>query len=60
MGVRTDNLEAKSLKGVEIAGSYALERNIVATVKYFLGRDTLAPDNKDRMTGVWTRIELFY
>ena len=50
----------KSLKGIEIAGSYALEKNIVATVKYFLGRDTLAPDNKDRMTGVWTRIELFY
>lgn len=50
----------KSLKGFEIAGSYALEKNIIATVKYFLGRDTLAPADKDRMTGVWTRIEFFY
>ncbi|MGM9541043.1 S-layer homology domain-containing protein [Anaerovibrio sp.] len=50
----------KSLKGFEIAGSYTLEKNIVATAKYFLGRDVLAPADKDRMTGVWTRVEFFF
>lgn len=50
----------KSLRGFELAGSYALEKNIVATAKYFWGRDVLAPAGREGMTGIWTRIECFF
>lgn len=48
-----------SLKGWEIGADYAIEKNIVASAKYFNGKDT-AVANDDKATGVWTRVDFMF
>lgn len=48
-----------SLKGWEIGGFYVPEKNIMASLRYFKGRDTMeAGDNK--VSAVWGRFEFFF
>ena len=50
-----------TLKGWEIGAEYALEKNIVASAKYFNGKDTGAEAGKDdKATGVWTRVDFMF
>lgn len=49
----------KSLKGFEIGADYTFAKNIVATAKYFNGKDTLLAD-QDKVTGVWTRVDFMF
>ena len=48
-----------SLKGFEIGADYAFAKNIVATAKYFTGKDTLLSEN-DKVNGVWTRVDFMF
>lgn len=48
-----------TLKGWEIGAEYAIEKNIVASAKYFNGKDT-AVANDDKTTGVWTRVDFMF
>lgn len=48
-----------TLKGWEIGADYAIEKNIVASAKYFNGKDT-ATTNNDKATGVWTRVDFMF
>lgn len=48
-----------TLKGWEIGADYAFEKNIVASAKYFNGKDTAAT-NDDKATGVWTRVDFLF
>lgn len=48
-----------TLKGWEIGADYAIEKNIVASAKYFNGKDTAATNN-DKATGVWTRVDFLF
>ena len=48
-----------SLKGWEIGADYAFAKNIVATAKYFNGKDVLLND-KDKVTGVWSRVDFLF
>lgn len=50
-----------SLKGWEIGTSYTFAKNIVATAKYFNGKDTAAEAGKDdKATGVFTRVDFMF
>lgn len=50
-----------SLKGWEIGTSYTFAKNIVATAKYFNGKDTAAAAGKDdKATGVFTRVDFLF
>lgn len=48
-----------TLKGWEIGADYTFAKNIIATAKYFNGKDT-AVANKDKVTGVWTRVDFLF
>lgn len=48
-----------SLKGWEIGTSYTFAKNIVATAKYFNGKDT-AESKDDKATGVFTRVDFMF
>lgn len=50
-----------SLKGWEIGTSYTFAKNIVATAKYFNGKDTAAKaGTDDKATGVFTRVDFLF
>ena len=48
-----------TLKGWEIGADYAIDKNIVATAKYFNGKDT-EKTNDDKATGVFTRVDFMF
>lgn len=48
-----------TLKGWEIGADYTFAKNIIATAKYFNGKDT-ALTTKDKVTGVWTRVDFLF
>ncbi|MEE1193996.1 MAG: hypothetical protein U0K79_04275, partial [Phascolarctobacterium sp.] len=48
-----------SLKGWEIGADYAWAKNIVSTLKYFNGKDTLRTTD-DKVTGVWSRVDFLF
>lgn len=48
-----------TLKGWEIGADYTFAKNIIATAKYFNGKDT-AVATKDKVTGVWTRVDFLF
>lgn len=48
-----------TLKGWEIGADYTFAKNIIATAKYFNGKDT-AETTKDKVTGVWTRVDFLF
>lgn len=51
----------KTLKGWEIGADYTFAKNVVGTVKYFMGKDTAAPANKDDKTrGIFTRVDFLF
>ena len=50
-----------SLKGWEIGTNYTFAKNIIATAKYFNGKDTAAIAGKDdKATGVFTRVDFLF
>ena len=50
-----------SLKGWEIGTNYTFAKNIIATAKYFNGKDTAAVEGKDdKATGVFTRVDFLF
>ena len=50
-----------TLKGWEIGADYAIEKNIVASAKYFNGKDTGADrGTDDKATGVFTRVDFMF
>lgn len=50
-----------SLKGWEIGTNYTFAKNIIATAKYFNGKDTAAAAGKDdKATGVFTRVDFLF
>ena len=50
-----------SLKGWEVGTSYTFAKNIVATAKYFNGKDTSAKAGADdKATGVFTRVDFLF
>lgn len=50
-----------TLKGWEVGTSYAFAKNIVATAKYFNGKDTGAKaGSDDKATGVFTRVDFLF
>ena len=50
-----------SLKGWEIGTNYTFAKNIIATAKYFNGKDTAAVAGKDdKATGVFTRVDFLF
>lgn len=50
-----------TLKGWEIGADYTFAKNIVATAKYFNGKDTAAAAGKDdKATGVFTRVDFLF
>ena len=50
-----------SLKGWEIGTNYTFAKNIVATAKYFNGKDTAAKaGTDDKATGVFTRVDFLF
>lgn len=49
----------KTLKGWEIGADYTFAKNIIASAKYFNGKDT-ALTTKDKVTGVWTRVDFLF
>ena len=51
--------EFNTLKGWEIGADYTFAKNIIATAKYFNGKDT-ALTTKDKVTGVWTRVDFLF
>ena len=48
-----------TLKGWEIGADYTFAKNIVATAKYFNGKDT-DKTNDDKATGVFTRVDFLF
>lgn len=48
-----------TLKGWEIGADYTFAKNIVASAKYFNGKDT-EKANDDKATGVWTRVDFMF
>lgn len=48
-----------SLKGWEIGANYTFTKNIIATAKYFNGKDTAASKD-DKATGVFTRVDFLF
>lgn len=48
-----------TLKGWEIGADYTFAKNIIASAKYFNGKDT-AVTTKDKVTGVWTRVDFLF
>ena len=48
-----------TLKGWEIGADYAFAKNIIATAKYFNGKDT-EKTNDDKATGVFTRVDFMF
>lgn len=48
-----------SLKGWEIGANYTFTKNIIATAKYFNGKDTAAGKD-DKATGVFTRVDFLF
>lgn len=48
-----------TLKGWEIGADYTFAKNIIATAKYFNGKDT-AETTRDKVTGVWTRVDFLF
>lgn len=48
-----------TLKGWEIGADYTFTKNIIATAKYFNGKDT-AVANDDKVTGMWTRVDFLF
>ena len=51
--------EFNTLKGWEIGADYTFAKNIIATAKYFNGKDT-ALTTKDKVTGMWTRVDFLF
>lgn len=50
-----------SLKGWEIGTNYTFAKNIIATAKYFNGKDTAAVAGEDdKATGVFTRVDFLF
>lgn len=50
-----------TLKGWEIGADYTFAKNIVATAKYFNGKDTgAARGTDDKATGVFTRVDFMF
>ena len=50
-----------TLKGWEIGTNYTFAKNIIATAKYFNGKDTAAVAGKDdKATGVFTRVDFLF
>lgn len=49
----------RTLKGWEIGADYTFAKNIIASAKYFNGKDT-AVTTKDKVTGVWTRVDFLF
>ena len=50
-----------TLKGWEIGANYTFAKNIVATAKYFNGKDTgAARGTDDKATGVFTRVDFLF
>ena len=50
-----------TLKGWEVGTSYTFAKNIVATAKYFNGKDTGAEaGSDDKATGVFTRVDFLF
>ena len=50
-----------TLKGWEIGANYTFTKNIVATAKYFNGKDTgAARGADDKATGVFTRVDFLF
>lgn len=51
-----------TLKGWEVGTSYTFAKNIVATAKYFNGKDTgaKAGSDDDKATGVFTRVDFLF
>ena len=48
-----------TLKGWEIGADYTFTKNIVASAKYFNGKDT-DKTTKDKVTGMWTRVDFLF
>lgn len=48
-----------TLKGWEIGADYTFTKNIIATAKYFNGKDTDKTAN-DKVTGMWTRVDFLF
>ena len=48
-----------TLKGWEIGADYTFAKNIIATAKYFNGKDT-EKTNDDKATGVFTRVDFMF
>ena len=51
--------EFNTLKGWEIGADYTFAKNIIATAKYFNGKDT-DRTTKDKVTGMWTRVDFLF
>ena len=51
-----------SLKGWEIGADYTFTKNIVGTVKYFTGKETLNTNHErgDKYSGVFTRVDFIF
>ena len=48
-----------SIKGWEVGADYTFTKNIIATAKYFNGKDTALSGN-DKYTGVFTRVDFIF
>lgn len=48
-----------TLKGWEIGADYTFTKNIIATAKYFNGKDTAVAAD-DKVTGMWTRVDFLF
>ena len=57
---KNGNAGLRSLKGWEIGADYAWAKNIVSTFKFFTGRDTDKAVVKDKVTGVWSRVDFMF
>lgn len=57
--IKDDAEGYKTLKGWEIGADYTFAKNIIASAKYFNGKDT-AVTTKDKVTGVWTRVDFLF
>ena len=56
---KAGDAELYTLKGWEIGADYTFAKNIIATAKYFNGKDT-ALTTKDKVTGMWTRVDFLF
>lgn len=55
------NFGFATLKGWEIGADYTFAKNIVATAKYFNGKDqAVAAGDDDKATGVFTRVDFLF